>query len=111
MEDVIYLICNKDKVEGMRKTLPYVKRSEIVVKLNVEVAPKAFGSPTIEKQVYIEDWTKGIDIEDVEFKKNIITEEEAEIIRAKRLAKMKEILKSQGYTVKEPETKEKKEKQ
>lgn len=107
MDDIIYLICSRDKVEGMRKTLPYVKRSEIVVKLNIEVAPKAFGSPTIGKQVYIEDWTKGIDIEDVEFKKNIITDEEAEMIRNKRLEKMKEILKGQGYTVQEPKTKKK----
>ena len=65
MKDIIYLICGKEKVEAMRKTVPYVKRSEIVVKLHLEVAPKAFGSPTIEKQVYVEDWTKGIDIEDV----------------------------------------------
>lgn len=108
MKDIIYLICSKEKVEGMRKTLPYVKRSEIVVKLNVEVAQKAFGSPTIEKQVYIEDWTKGIDIEDVEFKKSIITDEEAEIIRNKRLEKMKEILKSQGYIVQEPKEDKKK---
>ena len=108
MKDVIYLICSKNKVEGMRKTVPGIRRSEILVKLHLEVAPKAFGSPTIEKQVYVEDWTKGIDIEDVEFKKNIITKEEAEIIREKRLEKMKEILKSQGYTVQEPKTKKEK---
>ena len=106
MKDIIYLICSRDKVESMRKTLPDVRRNEIVVKLKVDVDDKVYGTPTIEKSVYVEDWIKGIDLKDVEFNQNIITEEEAEIIRQKRLEKMKEILRQQGYTVLPPEEKE-----
>jgi len=103
MKDVIYLVCNSEKVESMRKTLPDLRKGEICVKLTVEVDPKAFGSPTVEKKVYVEDWKRGIDLEDVEFRKNIITEEEAKMIREKRLERMEEILISQGYTVKKPD--------
>ena len=108
MKDVLFLVCNREKVEYMRKTLPDIKRGEILVKLSMEVAPKAFGSPTIEKQIYVEDWKEGIDIEDVEFRKNTITKEEAELIKTKRIEKMKQILENQGYVVEKPEKKEKK---
>ena len=107
MKDLIYLICSKQKVEAMRKTLPDIHRNEILVKLNVDVDPKAFGRPTIEKEIYIDDWTKGIDLEDVEFRKNIITDEEAQLIRDRRLEKMKTILEQQGYTITEPEQEKK----
>jgi len=106
MKDIIYLVCNNQKVEGMRKTLPDLRKGEICIKLTVEVESKAFGSPTIEKKIYVEDWRHGIDLEDVEFRQNIITEEEAQMIREKRLARMEQILKSQGYTVKKPNEKE-----
>lgn len=103
MKEIIYLICSKQKVEGMRKRVTNVHRTEILVKLVVEVDPKAFGRPTIEKEIYIDDWTKGIDLEDVEFRKNIITGEEAELIKSKRIEKMREILEKQGYTITDPE--------
>jgi hypothetical protein len=43
---------------------------------------------------------------DVEFRQSIITPEEAEMIRQRRLEKMRSILKAQGFTVTEPETAE-----
>jgi hypothetical protein len=103
MEDTIYLICDRKNVKGMRKTLPRWKRGEVIVKLKVEVDPDCFGSPTIEKHVFVEDWKEGIDLEDVQFEKNIITEEEAEIIKEKRLEKMQRILEEQGYFVSKKE--------
>ena len=44
-------------------------------------------------------------MEDIEFKKDVITSEEAEIIKNRRIEKMKEILTKQGYTVVENEEK------
>lgn len=83
-----------------------MRKGEIPVKLTVEVNDKAFGRPVVEQKIYVDDWTKGIDLEDVEFRKNIITDEEAQMIRERRLSKMKEILEGQGYEIKEPDKKE-----
>jgi|GEM_PF-1386441 len=104
MKDTIYLIVGREKVEGFRKTMPDLKRNQIPVKLTIEVDEKAFGTPVVEKHVFVNDWTKGIDIEDVRFEKNVITDEEAALIREKRLAKMKQILEEQGYEISEPVT-------
>lgn len=103
MKDTIYLICCKDKVEAMRKSMPVASRGQIVVKVVVEVKDKAFGTPTLEQKIVVDEWTKGIDLEDVELRQNIITKEEAEMIRQQRLEKMKQILKEQGYTVEKKE--------
>jgi len=103
MEDTIYLVCNRERVDYMRRNLPPLRRGEILVKLNVEVEDGVFGVPTIEKHVFVEDWQKGIDIKDVEFDQDIITGEEAEMIRQHRLEQMKTILEEQGYQVTEPE--------
>lgn len=103
MKETVFLVCSKNQIERLRKTLPNIRRGEIIVKLDVEVNPKAFGRPTIEKHVYVDDWTKGIDLDDVEFRHNVITEEEAMTIRERRLEKMKEILESQGYIISEAE--------
>src|SRR5579859_7217427 len=85
MREVIYLAVSPRKVERMTKSLPELRRGEIPVKLVIEVDPSAFREPVIERHVRIEDWRQGIDLADVELKDGIITEEEAEIIRARRL--------------------------
>lgn len=103
MKEIVYLIVNSRKVERMNKSLPDLRRGEIAVKLTVNVKDKCFGTATIPQEIYIEDWREGIDMEDVEFKKNIITKEEADIIKEKRLAKMKTILEAQGYSVEKVE--------
>lgn len=103
MKEVIYLVVSRYKVERMTKNLPTLSRGEIPVKLEFEVNEKAFLEPVISKKVYIEDWRDGIDIADVEFKESIITEEEAAMIRDRRLEKMKGILETQGYQVTKPE--------
>lgn len=87
----------------MTKGLPAVSHDEIPVKLNLDIDPKAFRTPVIERSVSIVDWREGIDIEDVQFKGQFITEEEAEVIKQRRLAKMREILEGQGYKIVTPE--------
>lgn len=103
MKEIIYLTVNADSVVKMNKSYVGCRKDEIVVKLNVEVEDKAFNPPVLEKSVYINDWKEGCDIDDVRFEANFITEEEAEIIREKRLAKMRSILEGQGYTITEPQ--------
>jgi hypothetical protein len=109
MKDTIFLIINRSGVQAMRKSFVGTKRGEVCVKFNIEMPSNAFEPPVLEQRVYIDSWTKGIDMEDVDFKQNIITEEEAAIVRERRLAKMAEILKSQGYTVSKSEDSEEQE--
>lgn len=100
MKETIYLTVNKQGVQSMRKSYTGEKRGEVVIKLLVEVDEKVFGAPpTIEKFVHVNDWKSGVDIDDVKFDQHFITEEEAQIIREKRLLKMKDILETQGFTV------------
>lgn len=103
MKEVIYLRVSRNKVEGMTKNLPYVNRGEIPVKLTIEVKDNAFKEPTIEKTVVIEDPLAGTDVAaDVEFKGNVITEEEAKKIKAMRIERMAQILRSEGYEITVP---------
>jgi hypothetical protein len=106
MKETIYLVVSPYKVERMTKNLPGLSRGEIPVKLTITVDQKAFREPVISKEVYIDDWREGIDIADVEFKESIITQEEADGIKQRRLEKMRSILEAQGFTVTEPETEE-----
>lgn len=105
MKEVVYLVVSKNKVERMTKTMPNIYRGEIPVKLTVTVTDKAFSPPTLDQEVIVDDWRKGIDLEDVEFKQNIITAEEAETIRKQRLERMQKVLRSQGYTITPPKEK------
>lgn len=106
MREVIYLVVNRNKVERMTKNLPSLGRGEIPVKVSVTIEDTAFRTPVIEKEVYVEDWREGIDMADVDFNGLAITEEEVKVIRERRLAKMKEILESQGYSVEKEEDEE-----
>lgn len=107
MKDTVYLIVSRRGVQRMTKNLPSTARDEVPVRVKVEMEESAFRTPVIEKEVYIDDWREGIDMADVDFKGGAITEEEAQIIRDQRLAKMREILTTQGYTVVPPEQEEK----
>lgn len=106
MKDVIYLTADQRGVQSMRKSYTGARRGEVVIKLNVEINPKAFSPPVLEQSVYVDEWQKGIDMEDVKFEKNVITEEEAELVRQRRLEKMRDILENQGYTITKPEEEE-----
>ena len=99
VKDTIYLTVSRSGVQGMKKSFKGSKKGEIIVKLLVEVDEKAFVPPTIEKRVVINDWQEGIEIKDVEFDQEYISEEEADGIRQARLEKMSEVLKNNGYTV------------
>ena len=104
MKDVIYLTIDQRGVQAMRKSYTGARRGEVIVKLNVEVPKEAFNPPVLEQRVYVNDWRDGIDLEDVQFKQNVITEEEAELVRQRRLEKMSRILAEQGYKVEPPES-------
>ena len=106
MRTVIYLIADRYGITAMRKNLPDVRRGEVPIKLTVTVPEEAFAPPVLTQEIVVEDWRQGIDLADVEFRKNIITPEEAETIRQNRLAKMREVLEAQGYQVTAPETEE-----
>lgn len=103
MKDLIYLVIDNDKVKRMTKSLPSIYRGEVIVKLDVNVSQEAFDPPTLSQQIFVDDWRKGIDLDDVEFRQSIITEEEAETIRQRRLEKMREILEAQGFEITKPE--------
>lgn len=104
MRQVLYLRVDRRGVQGMTKSLPNLYKDEIIVKLNLEVNDKAFGVPTVEQNVVVNDWASDIDVQDVQFKQSVITKEEAELIRERRLERMREILTEQGYTITPPET-------
>lgn len=106
MKEVIYLVCSQDKVESLRKTLPEIRRGQIPVKLTVTIDKKAFMPPVVEKEIYVNDWRDGVDLDDVEFRKNIITQDEADLIKQRRLEKMTSILEKQGYVVTPPDKKQ-----
>jgi hypothetical protein len=99
VKDVVYLVVSRAGVQSMRKSLPNLHRGEIAIKVHVTAAEKAFAAPTIEQHIDIQDPYQGVDLEDVHFSGSTITQEEAEIIRQRRLAKAAEILTAHGYTV------------
>lgn len=104
MKDTIYLRMDRYKVVGMTKSMPgTVDRGEIVVKVEVTAAQDAFREPSLVRTIEVTDWRDGIDLADVEFRQKFITEDEAEIIRQKRLARMRDILTDHGYSVAAPE--------
>lgn len=102
MKDTIYLIIDPSKVDRMVKTpraASSLYKNEIAVKVNIEVPDENWKPPFIEKDVVVNSWHKGIDVDDVDFEGQFVTEEEAEAIRQMRLDKMKAVLEQQGYTV------------
>ncbi len=106
MNEIIYLVVDRYNVKRMTKNLPSLNRGEIPIKLELVVEETAFRNPVIEKRVVVEDWRQGVDIADVDFKETTITEEEAELIRERRLEKMRGILEAQGYKITQPEPQE-----
>lgn len=106
MKTTIYLTADRHGITQMRKSYTGARRGEVVIKLNVEVPEKAFQPPVLEQNIVVNDWREGIDMEDVQFNQNVITEAEAEMVRAARLEKMKAIMEDQGYTVTKEENDE-----
>ncbi|WP_020402227.1 hypothetical protein [Gracilimonas tropica] len=102
MKDTFYLIVSNSKVERMVKTHRAAKdlnRGEIPVKVNLEIPDTNWKPPYLEKDIVVNRWDEGIDVEDVNFDGQYVTEEEADMIRQHRIQKMKEILEQQGFTV------------
>lgn len=102
MKETIYLKVSRTRVEGMYKSLPACGRYEIPVKVLVEVQETAFREPTIERKITVTDWRDGIELADVELAEGVITEAEAEIIKARRLTQMRAVLEEKGYVITAP---------
>lgn len=102
MKETIYLKVSRARVEGMYKSLPACGRYEIPVKVLVEVQETAFREPTIERKITVTDWRDGIELADVELSEGVITEAEAEIIKARRLTQMRAVLEEKGYVITAP---------
>lgn len=105
MREIVYLVASPYGVDkAVRKNLPtQLKRQEIPIKVTIDIAKDAFAPPVLEQHITIENPYKGIDLTDVHFNGDIITEDEAEVIRKRRLERAAEILKANGYGVTEPE--------
>ncbi len=101
MQDVIYLVVTPRKIERMTKSMPDTRRGEIVVKVMVEVPSGAFGPPVLEQRIVVEDWQQGIALDDLDLSSGIITQEEAALIRERRLMQMARVLADNGYVVTE----------
>lgn len=99
MKDVIYLVVNANQVVRMTKNLPSLKHGEVPIKISVSVNDDAFHLPTISREIIISDWQKNVRLNDLELRQNFITEEEAEMIKQKRLEAMQDILSNNGYIV------------
>jgi hypothetical protein len=104
VKEVIYLRVSRHRVEGMTKRLPDLQRGDIPVKLTIEVDDAAFREPVIEHRVHVTDWRQGMDLPDLDLRDGIITEQEAGVIRARRLAAMRKVLEEHGYAITEPAT-------
>lgn len=102
MREIIYLAVSRQRVERMTKRLPDLSRGEIPVKLIVEVDAAAFREPVLERHVHVTDWREGIDIADLDLRELTITEDEAQLIRDRRIKAMRDILEGHGFTVTEP---------
>lgn len=105
MRQTIYLVANRNGIDGaVRKNLPTnLRPGDIPIKVMVDIKPEAFTPPVIEQYITIEDPYKGIDLSDVHFTGDVITEAEAQIIRTRRLERAAEILRANGYEVEKGE--------
>ncbi len=103
MRETIFLVVTRRGIDRMTKRMPQLAKGEIPVKLSVTVEDSAFREPVLEREVTVSDWREGLDLADVDFTETFITEDEAEIIRARRLAAMQGMLESRGYQVTPPQ--------
>jgi hypothetical protein len=106
VQETIYLVLSRHKVERMTKRLPDTARGEIMVRVNVRANETAFREPTLVREIEIIDPLDGMQVPDVELKQPYITEAEAEILRQRRRRAMADILREQGYTVLAPQPEE-----
>lgn len=101
MNQLIYLRCDSRGVVAMTKSLPSLYKDEVIIKLNVKVADKVFGNPTIEQEISVEDWASDIDVGALSLDRVTITPAEAETLRQGRILAMKKVLEAQGFNVTE----------
>jgi hypothetical protein len=103
MKDVLYLTFTRNAVTKMTKSQPRCGQGEFFVKVEFEVTDEAFRPPVLVRKIEVADWRRGVDTSDIDMRVAVITEEEAELIRQRRLLKMAEVLTAEGYAVISPE--------
>lgn len=96
---VVWLVLKPGGVDRMTKRAPDTVRGEIAVKLTVVVPAGAFQSPTIERTVEVASVFDGTELEDIRLTRDVITEAEAEMIVARRVERMEQILRERGAEV------------
>lgn len=102
MTEEIFLIATKTGIDRMVKTeksATNLRKSEIPIRIKITIPDDNWKPPFIEKEIVINRWDKGIELEDVEFEGQYVTEEEAQWLREKRIERAKEMLEGQGYSV------------
>lgn len=102
MTDTIYLICTKKGVQSMVKTsrgVQNLRKGEVPIKLKVNVDDGNWKPPFIEKEIVVDRWDDNLELDDIDFEGQYVTEDEVDLIRQHRLDRMNEILSQQGYTV------------
>jgi hypothetical protein len=103
VNETVFLVISPRKVEKMTKTVPDTHRGEIVVKVHVTVKPEAFRSPTLVKEIVVEDPFDGLSAADVNLDRPFITEAERDLIRARRIADITGQLEDLGYKITPPD--------
>lgn len=99
----IYLVLSRQKVERMTKRIPSVYKGEIIVKVRVKADSSAFREPTLVREIVVTDPFDGMAPADVEFSQPFITEAEAQQIRETRRQRLVEDLMALGYKIEPPE--------
>lgn len=104
MKQVVYLIVTPNGVDRMTKRMPDQQRGELPIKLTVNLPHGLFSPPVISQEITVADPRDGLDIErDVELRQLFITPDEADMLRRRRMSRMREILEAAGYEIKGPE--------
>ena len=106
MKDTVWLVATRNKIDRMTKGLPATDRGELAIKVNVTVPPGAFAPPVLEMALDVQDWRDGTELGDLDLKQGVITQQEADLIVQRRIAKMADILRERGAVVTWPATEE-----
>jgi hypothetical protein len=104
MRQTIYLIATPGGIDRMTKRQPDHNRGELPIKVTVNLPSSLFAPPTISQEITIADPFRDVEIgRDVELRQLFITQDEADVIKRRRMQEMREVLEAAGYKVEAPE--------
>lgn len=102
VDEYVYLVLSRRAVDKMYKNLPVPGRGQIIVKVHVKAADSAFREPTLVREIIVTDPLDGMSLPDIEFSQPFVTEDEVELLKARRRAAMIDLLTDQGYVITPP---------